>query len=126
MYVGWLFDSNQNVTGTADCKFNSTQVSNTITVSSSTLSRKQNHKHHFLGNWIFGITTKKENKSEINVIQQNQEPSPQNTTGRNKKTLKILLIICILLEPSIRRNWNVQTEMNAMKHEEATACSRHC
>jgi hypothetical protein len=60
------------------------------------------------------ITTKMENKSKINVIQQNQEPSPQNTTGRNTKTLKILHVIYMLLSPSVRKNWNVQTEKNAI------------
>lgn len=62
---------------------------------------------------------KTENKAEINVIQQNQESRTQNTSGRNTKTLKMLHNICKLLAPSIRKNWNVQTEMNARKHEEA-------
>jgi hypothetical protein len=37
-----------------------------------------------------------------------QEPSSQNTTGRNTKPLKILHIICI---QSIRRNQSVQTDI---------------
>jgi hypothetical protein len=48
------------------------------------------------------MTTKTENIAEINVNQKNQEPSPQNTTGRNTKTLKMLRIICILLATSIK------------------------
>ena len=35
------------------------------------------------------------------------EPSPQNTTGRNTKILKILQIISILLATSVRKNWKV-------------------
>jgi hypothetical protein len=72
-----------------------------------------------VGNWIVGITTKTEKKAEINIIQQNQNPA-HKTTGINTKTLRILHIICTLLAPSIRRNWNVQTGMIALKHEETT------
>jgi len=53
------------------------------------------------------------NKPDINVIQQNQDPSPQNTTGKDPKTLKIPHIIYILLAPSVRKNWTLQTEVNA-------------
>jgi len=52
------------------------------------------------------------------------EPSPQNTNGRNTKTLKILHIICILLATSVSKNWNLQAEINAVKHE-ATTCTWH-
>jgi hypothetical protein len=79
-----------------------------------------------LGNWILGITKKTENNSEISIIKNTPEPSPQNTTGRRTNTLKILHTICILLAPYVGKNWNVQTEMNARNHEEATACSWHC
>jgi hypothetical protein len=41
-----------------------------------------------LWNWIVRITTETENKAETNVIQPNQEPSPQNTTERNPKNFK--------------------------------------
>jgi len=105
VYVLDDFDSNQNeITVIGDYKFNSTQPSNTITLSSYNASRTEKHKNNFLGNWIVGITTKRENKSEINVNQQNRKPSPQNSTARNTKTSKILHIICILLAHSIRKN----------------------
>jgi hypothetical protein len=57
-----------------------------------------------LGNRTVGFTIKTENKPAINIIQHKQEPSPQNTTGRNTKSLEILHIICILLVPSIWEN----------------------
>jgi hypothetical protein len=50
------------------------------------------------------IPTETENKTKVNVIHQNQKPSPQNAAGRNTKTLKIQQIICTLLAPSVRYN----------------------
>jgi len=41
-----------------------------------------------LGNWIVGITTKTENKSKINVIQQNQNPA-HKTLLEETQTFKI-------------------------------------
>jgi hypothetical protein len=125
MYVGWLFDSNQNeVTVIADCEFNSTWPQ---TPSHFHLQMYQEHKsiNTIFGGTLLSESPQTENNPKINVIQQNKEPSPQNTTGRNTKTLKILHIICILLATSIRKNWNVQTEMNAIKHEEATISTWH-
>jgi hypothetical protein len=73
MYVGWLFGSNQNeVTVITDREFNSSWASNTATLSSSAVSRTKKHKYNFCWKWIFRITTNTENKSKINVIQQNQ------------------------------------------------------
>jgi hypothetical protein len=60
-----------------------------------------------LGKWTAGITTKTGNKAAINVIQQNQVPSPQNTTERNTKNVKMLHIICILLEQAIRKKTGI-------------------
>ena len=85
MCVGWFFDSNQNVTVIADCEFISTRSSNTITLSSSTVSRTQKHKYNFWRNWIVGITTKTQNKSKINVIQQNQNPAHKTLLEETKQ-----------------------------------------
>jgi hypothetical protein len=85
MCVGWLFDSNQNVTVIADCQFISTWSSNTITLSSSIISKTQKHKYNFWWNWIVGITTKTENKSKINVIQQNQNPAQETLLEETQK-----------------------------------------
>jgi len=102
MCVGWLFGSNQNeVTVITDCQFNSTRASNSATLSSSTVSRTQKKKQ-FLGKWIVGITTKREKQRQNNCHSTKSEPTPQNTTARNTKTLKILHIICILLATSVR------------------------
>ena len=75
MCVGWVFDSNQNVTVIADCQFISTWSSNTITLSFSTVSRTQKHKYKFWGNWIFGITTKIENKSKMSFNKIRTQPT---------------------------------------------------
>jgi hypothetical protein len=104
MYVGWLFDSNQiEVTVMADCEFNSTWPQ---TPSHFLLELYQEHKsiNRISGGNGFWESPERQNNPEINVTQRNQERSPQNTTGRNTKTLKILRIICILLAPSVRKN----------------------
>jgi hypothetical protein len=55
---------------------------------------------------------RKQTRNKCHSIKSRTQPT-QSTTGRNPKTLKILHIFCILLAPCVRRNWNVQTEVNA-------------
>jgi hypothetical protein len=70
MYVGWLFDSNQNeVTVIPDYEFSSTRPQ---TPSHFHIQLYQKHKsiNTIFGNWIIKITTKKTKLKY--VIQQNQ------------------------------------------------------
>jgi len=104
MCVGWLFDSYQNeVTVITDCEFNSTRASNTATLSSSAVSRTQNHTYNVLGELDCWDHHKDRKQSQNKCHSTKSEPSLQNTTGRNTKTLKILHIICILLATSVRK-----------------------
>jgi len=62
----------------------------------------------------------RENKAEI-YVSTKSKPSPQNTTGRNLKTLKILRIICILPASSVRKrlkstNRNECKNMRKLQH----------
>jgi hypothetical protein len=88
----------------------------------------QLYEEHKTINTILGGTglleSPQRKQIQIECHSTKSECSPQNTSGRNTKTLKILHIICILLATSVRKNWNVQAEMNAVK-QEATTCTWH-
>ena len=102
MCVGWLFGSNQNeVTVITDCQFNSTRASS-ATLSSSTVSRTQKHKHNIWGELDCTNHHKERKQSRNKCHSTKSERSPQNTTARNTETLKILHINCILLATSVR------------------------
>jgi hypothetical protein len=95
MHVLWVTDSNQNVTVIAACEFNWTRASNTITISASTVTRTRNYKK-ILANWIFRIIMKRNLKLMFDT-----KKRAQNTTGRNKRTLNLMHIVCKLLAPYI-------------------------
>jgi len=83
--MGWLVDSNlKEVIVIAGCELSSTRASDTITLSSSTLSRTRKHKNTF-GKLEFRNHNNERKQIRKNGIKQNQDPSPQYTTGRNPK-----------------------------------------
>jgi len=113
--VGWLFDSNlKEVIVIADCELSSTRASDTITISSSTLSRTRKHKNTF-GKLEFRNhnNDRKQIRNKWHLTK--SRPQPTKHYWKKPKTLKIQHIFCILLAPSVRKNRNLETEMNAKK-----------